>query len=451
MLDRTRPCQVLVAAGLWIAIAASGVVPALAQSLAPPKVEPATAKPAIPTLRPVPKAAAAAAATSADSERTRFVIALDKPTGYQVSSLARPNRVVVDLGDVHMMLPPENSAPVGLVQSFTGGLAGPGRNRVVIQVTVPVIVESARIEPAADGRSHRLVLEIVPVDEQDKGGKGRRPMKTELFALGAAGVQPPVPKRAVAPRAKSETAFKRTIVIDPGHGGHDSGAMKHGTVEKDVVLQFSLMLRDKLIATGRYNVLMTRDRDVFVPLDDRREFGDRHNAALFIAVHADYASSAASGATIYALRESVANDLTRSAKGQVAAQPLTGDEQARLQKVETIAAGRQDGTASAVRGFLADLAVRDVEVTRERTSLFTRTVVAQMSNTTKMRNDPEKEATFRVLQSGKVPSVLIELAYVSNPEDAKRLKSDEWRDKVSSSIMSAVENYFSHRVANGPW
>ena len=102
-------------------------------------------------------------------------------------------------------------------------------------------------------------------------------------------------------------------MLDPGHGGHDSGADRHGTVEKEVVLAFGKALRDKLNATGRYKVLMTRDNDTFLPLEERREFAEEHKAALFIAIHADYVTRAnVRGATIYSLREGVANDLARS-------------------------------------------------------------------------------------------------------------------------------------------
>ena len=133
-----------------------------------------------------------------------------------------------------------------------------------------------------------------------------------------------MPRPAVSPQARALGAFKPVIVLDPGHGGEDTGAQKNGAVEKNVVLAFSLMLRDKLNATGRYKVLMTRDTDVFVELNARREFAERSLASLFVAVHADYAQSKARGATIYSLRESVSSALQRSARGEVAENVLSG-------------------------------------------------------------------------------------------------------------------------------
>ena len=262
------------------------------------------------------------------------------------------------------------------------------------------------------------------------------------FALGAGGVQPPLPKPALSPKERAAKAFRPTIVIDPGHGGHDSGASKYGTVEKDVVLAFSKALRDKLVATGRYKVLMTRDNDTFVELDARRDFGEKHNAALFIAVHADYAGAQARGATIYSLREGVAKDLKRSAKGEVSANVLSASELAAVKKTA--------GDADAVKGILADFAEREVEVNKDRTNVFARTVIDYLGNSTNLQNNPEREATFRVLKTAKMPSVLIELAYVTNRQDAANLKSEAWRDKVSGSIVTAVENYFSNQIARLP-
>src|SRR5690606_29381941 len=153
--------------------------------------------------------------------------------------------------------------PIGLVSSFRGGLAAPGKMRVVIDVTEPVIVEKAKLEPAKDGRPPRLVLEIVPVDGA-KGGP-RKPFTTAAHA-GLATVQPPLPKPALRPEVRDARAFKPIIVLDPGHGGHDGGAVRNGTIEKEVVLLFSHVLRQKLEATKRYKVLMTRETDKFIPL-----------------------------------------------------------------------------------------------------------------------------------------------------------------------------------------
>jgi N-acetylmuramoyl-L-alanine amidase len=386
--------------------------------------------------------------------RTRFLVGLPHATEFEVFSLSNPNRVIIDVAEVKLRLPEQpKGKPVGLVQSFSAGLSSADRSRIVLYVTEPVIVSGAKIEQANDGRNQQLIVEIVPFAPVTASigssvgtidAAGREPMPPPPFALGAAGLQPPLPRPAVHPEVLAEKAFKPVIVIDPGHGGHDSGAMKNGAVEKEIVLAFGKILANKLKATGRFKVLMTRDEDVFVPLGDRVSFAEHNKANLFIAVHCDYADtgSAANGATIYSLRESVANSLRRSAKGDLSDNLLSRDE------VEAVK--QASGDVDAVKDILADLAGREVDVTKDRTTVFARSIIEMMGTSTNMRNDPDQQASFRVLKTAQFPSVLIELAYVTNKQDAMNLQSDAWRDKVSDSILTAVDNYFSHQLAQIP-
>ena len=375
------------------------------------------------------------------SAHTRFVVGLDRKAEYQVFSLANPNRVVVELPDVKLQLPEQaENKSIGLVKSFRGGLAAPGKSRIVIEVTQPVIVESAKIEKDKSG-SYRLALDIVAVDAAIKASMKKGAMQP-TYTLGAAGLQPPTPKRAESPALRASKAFKPVIVLDPGHGGMDSGAAKYGTIEKDVVLSFAHVLREQLEKTGRYKVLMTRDKDIFVELDERLAYAERNKANLFIAVHADYASTKAHGATIFSLRDGVAKDLARSASNSA------GDKVLSESDVNTVK--QASGDVDAVRNILTDLAERDLQLTRERSSVFAKAVIENMGESTTMRNEPDQQAAFRVLKTAQFPSVLIELAYVSNPQDADNLKSDEWRGKVSESIVTAVENYFGNQLARLP-
>lgn len=376
----------------------------------------------------------------ATASRTRFVIGLERAVEFQVFSLTEPNRVIVEFPDVKLLLPSlPGGRQVGLIKSVRGGQSAPGRARVVIDVAAPVVVERSAIE--TNGKHAKLVLEIVPFNGFAKPKTHAHSGLPPPSGLGAAGLQPPLPQPAVRPEVLAAGIYKPVIVIDPGHGGHDSGAEKFGTIEKDVVLAFSLKLRDKLKATGRYHVLMTRDDDTFVELGERRAFAERHKAALFIAVHADYATTTARGATIYSLRESVAKNLQASAKSEVGENVLSKAELAALKSTDDV---------STVAGILSDLARREIQVTRDRTSVFARSVIEFMGASTSLHDNPDREAAFAVLKTAQVPSVLIELAYVSNKSDAELLKSDRWREKVSTSIVTAVDNYFSHQVARLP-
>jgi N-acetylmuramoyl-L-alanine amidase len=391
-------------------------------------------------------------ALKGDAARTKFIIGLERTVDFQVSAFTNPNRVSVELTEVMLQLPPEPGAkPVGLVKSFRSGVSAPGKARIVIDVTGPVIVDRAEIEKSKDGKRVQLVLEIVPVPFADaladakaeaKAEAKRMAMQAGALGLGAAGLQPPYPRPAVSPQVRAQSAFKPVIVLDPGHGGDDTGAQKNGTVEKDVVLAFSLMLRDKLNATGRYKVLMTRERDEFVELHARREFAERHQALLFVAVHADYAQASARGATIYSLRESVSNALKRSAKGEVAESVLPGAELDKVRKVE--------GDVGVIREMLADLARNEVDTTRNRTGVFVKSIIEFMSESTNLKDNPDRSAAFVVIKSAKIPSILIELGYVTNHEDAELLKSQHWREEVAASIVTAIDNYFSHQLARLP-
>jgi N-acetylmuramoyl-L-alanine amidase len=376
------------------------------------------------------------------TESTRFVIGLAAKADFQVFSLSHPNRVIVDLPNAKMLLPPEpGKEPVGLVRSFRGGTSAPGRVRVVIEVTVPVVVEKAALE--GEGRSSRLVIDIVPATRVlRQGSKTKRHMPPGASGLGMGSFQPPLPRPAERPEVQAAKAYRPVIVLDPGHGGHDSGARKHGTVEKDVVLAFGKMLRSKLNASGRYRVLMTRDDDTFVELSARREFAEKHKAALFIAIHADYANQSARGATIYSLRESVAESLKRSTRGLVRRGVLSNAELTAI-KADTSA-------TSMVTGFLADLAQREVDANHDRTAVFARSVIEFMGQSTNMKDNPDRSAAFAVLKTAQVPAVLIELAYVTNEQDAENLNSKEWRDRVTASIMTAIDNYFADNEIRVP-
>lgn len=384
-----------------------------------------------------------------EEKRTRFRIGLDKRVKFQVFSLSQPNRVVVELPNVSLKLPaPVNGAPVGLVKAFRGGKSAPGRSRIVIEVTEPVVVDQARISPALNGRGEELVLDIIPVGGasaqpiQTAKVTPRRPLPPPTYNLGAGRLQPPVPAPARRLSEIRADAYKPVIVIDPGHGGHDSGAKKNGVVEKEVVLAFGKKLRDQLEATGRYKVLMTRDRDEFIKLSERVAFAERHKASLFMAIHADYARSSASGATVYSLRDSLANGLRRRTQRKSGSNVLTRTEMAKVKQAR--------GDVSVVKGFLSDLAKREVDATRDRTKLFSKSIVNYMGRSTTMRRKPHKSAGFRVLKTQKFPSVLIELAYVTNKSDAQKLKSDAWRNQVARSLSKAVDDYFSQQIAAFP-
>lgn len=434
---------------MWQCLPHAALCVALLTALAPASKADSLAEILARVISPKPPAVdPAAVAAAIEKKRTRFRIGLDKHVKYQVFSLARPNRVVVELPNVKLRLPPPVAGqPVGLVKAFRGGKSAPGRSRIVIEVTEPVIVEKSAIVPALSGQGEELALDIIPVSpvpvvKVASAEKTPRKIPPPTYNLGAGRLQPPVPAPAQRLSDIQANSYKPVIVIDPGHGGHDSGAKKNGVVEKDVVLAFGKILKEKLEATGRYKVLMTRDRDEFIQLSKRVDFAERNKANLFMAIHADYARSSASGATVYSLRDSLAKGISKRTRRKASANVLTHKELAKVKSAR--------GDVSVVKGFLADLAKREVDATRDRTKLFSKSIVNYMGRSTTMRRSPHKSAGFRVLKTQKFPSVLIELAYVTNKNDAAKLNSDHWRNKVAKSLTQAVDDYFGTQMAAFP-
>ena len=387
-------------------------------------------KPAVPKPEPV----ARAANVGGDLKRTRFVADLSQAVSANVFTLADPYRVVIELPQINFQFPQVQGAQaIGLVKGYRHGLFAPGKSRIILDVTGPVLVEMVDVTPAKGSQPARLTIDLVPTDRaMYLAGQSRQLVSSAAGDGLIRAVKAPLPANARAARIK-----KPVIVIDPGHGGHDGGANKNGTVEKEVVLAFGLMLREKLRATGKYDVLMTRETDKFVELDDRRDFAEKHGAALFMAIHADYVPGGANvrGATVYTLRDAVAKSLARSRDRSSSGD---GDDAIEIEQIKDV-----EESPGMLKKILADLAGRENKPTQDRTNFFAKNLIEYMGQSTELKAEPHREAAFRVLKQAQVPSVLIELAYVSNRQDAANLKSDEWRDKVSASLVGAVHRYFS--------
>ncbi|MFD0933912.1 N-acetylmuramoyl-L-alanine amidase, partial [Methylobacterium trifolii] len=234
--------------------------------------------------------------------------------------------------------------------------------------------------------------------------------------------------------AASEAGDLRPLImVDAGHGGIDPGAIAVGGVfEKDIVFGFAQALKARLEANGRYRVRMTRDRDVFVPLAERVRLAREVKADLFVSIHADSISAAPQvrGATIY----------TGSEKA-------TDSESAKLAERENKAdaaagADANEGPAD-IADILQELTLRE---TRGFSSGFARTLMGQLGPVMEMSTKPHREAGFKVLRSPDVPSVLVELGYLSSKRDLEMLQSAEWKESVTGSMAKAIDLFFTNRA-----
>ncbi len=369
---------------------------------------------------------ATGARLAGDQKQTRFVVDLSQKVDMRAFTLANPYRVIIDLPQIAFQLPPKTGERGrGLVKAFRFGLVMPGGSRIVVDTTGPVRVERAFVLDAADGLPARLVVDLAAVDRD-----------TFLRAAAIDNRLPRDPPRRAEREAAPVTSDPRpVIVLDPGHGGIDTGTRAaSGELEKTLVLEFALMLRDKLEQTDKYRVVMTRTDDRFVELGERIRLARQRDAQLFISVHCDALrrrEGEAEGATVYTVSEHASDA-----------------EAARLADVENkadvIAGVNLSAEPNDIADILIDLAQRE---TKNYSAQFARVLVGELKATARLHKHPLKSAGFKVLTAPDVPSVLIELGYVSSREDIKQLTSNDWRSQVSDKIVQAVDAFFTTRLA----
>jgi N-acetylmuramoyl-L-alanine amidase len=384
---------------------------------------------AVPSVTEAPPAATDAR-VAGDEKQTRLVIDLSHKIDMRAFTLADPYRVVIDIPQVNFQLPPKTGERGrGVIKAFRYGLVMQGGSRIVIDVTGPVRVAKAFVLDPVDGQPARMVVDLVPVDR-------------ETF-LRAAAIDNRLPRQLdPAPRhdpaAARSTDPRPMVVLDPGHGGIDTGThAPSGELEKNLVLEFATMLRDKLEKTGKYRVAMTRSDDTFVELAERVRFARLHQAQLFISIHCDAlprGEGEAEGATVYTLSDQASDaEAQRLADAENRADVIAGVD---------LAAEPND-----IADILIDLAQRE---TKSFSAHFARDVAGELRTTARMHKHPLKAAGFRVLKAPDVPSVLIELGYVSTPGDLKQLVSESWRSRAGDAVTRAVHTYFSTRIAGAP-
>ncbi|MCA6107253.1 N-acetylmuramoyl-L-alanine amidase [Bradyrhizobium cenepequi] len=365
-----------------------------------------------------------------DAKQARFIVDLDKKIEFRAFTLADPYRVVVDIPQVTFQLPGgTGNTGRGLVKAFRYGLVMPGGSRIVFDLTGPAKITNSYVLDAANGQPPRLVLELEQVDRsaftQQLAAEDRPELKPTIADAKAA---TPAEKPGEPPDSRP------VIVIDPGHGGIDNGTQSNGELEKNLVLGFGLALRDRIEKSGKYQVVMTRTDDTFIPLNERVKIARSQSAALFVSIHADALprrEGDARGATIYTLSDKASDaEAERLAEAE--------------NKADAIAGVDLSDEPTEVADILIDLARRETKTFSNR---FARLLVSEMKTTARMHKHPLKSAGFRVLKAPDVPSVLIELGYVSNKGDLEHLVSEDWRNKAVGSMLQAIDAFFAKRLA----
>lgn len=360
-----------------------------------------------------------------DESQTRFIMDLTRKIDMRAFPLAEPYRLVVDIPQVIFALPPKSGeSGRGLIKAYRFGLVMQGGSRLVFDLAKPARIEKAFVIDASDGAPARLVLDLVATDRE-----------TFLRTVAAENAQ----ARADLPRVEGPAAKRDDphplVVLDPGHGGIDTGTKgPNGEEEKDIVLDFARRLRDRLEKSGKCRVVLTRSDDTFVPLADRVRIARDAGAALFVSIHADWLSRKegdAQGATVYTL----SNTATDSEAARLA------DKENRA---DVVAGVDLKSEPDDVAGILIELAERE---TKTYSLQFAHKLLGEMKTVTRLHKTPLKSAGFRVLRAPDVPSVLVELGYVSNREDLQSLLSDAWRNRTADAVAQAIESYFATHVA----
>lgn len=397
---------------------------------APPKPVPAPGPgPVIGTKPKGPLPIVMSARIGEHDDRTRLVIELSDPVNLRAFALANPDRVVIDMPEVSWRLgaPPRPSG-FGAIKSYRYGQFRAGNSRMVIDLNQPVSVSDSLVIPPSAGFGYRVVIDLFPTtrpkfDANAGWPADLRKRETDaerLAAMIAAQQTPTAPARA---------AGKKIIVLDPGHGGIDSGTVGvNGLMEKDLALAESLILARVLRGRG-YTVFMTRENDTFVPLRQRVAIARTHKADLFIALHADaHPDPSTTGLSIYTL-----SDGRSDREGAALAK--------RENQSDVIAGVDLSGGNNPVAPILIDLVQRD---TVNKSTRFATQAIARLSQVTDiLARRPHRSASLAVLTAPDVPSVLMELGYLSNASDARQMNTLKWRNEVAEAIADAIDGQFS--------
>jgi N-acetylmuramoyl-L-alanine amidase len=354
-----------------------------------------------------------------DADKTRFVVDLEATPQYAISRLSDPERLIIDLPEAEFADPAKRGEGRGLVSDYRYGLIAPGKARIVLDLAAPVEIVNTFVLDPRSPEPARLVVDLAPTS-------------AEKFEAGVSQDAPQlrIARRAAAPRVP--LTGKPVVVVDPGHGGIDSGAVgEGGLLEKDVTLRFAQELARHLEAGGALHAVLTRDEDTFLALSERVEVARDHAAKLFISVHADTVrQDYVRGATVYTLSEEASDALAAA----VAAQENRSD---------ILAGFALEDQPDEVADILVDLAQRE---TRNLSVRFAKSLVGDMDGGFLLNSNPWRRASFKVLKAPDVPSVLLELGYLSNPKDEEMFRAEGWPKKEAETVARAVEAFI---VGNG--
>jgi N-acetylmuramoyl-L-alanine amidase len=334
--------------------------------------------------------------------------------------ISNPHRLVIDLPETAFSFAAAPPAAQGVISDFRFGLIQPGKSRIVLTMAGPFSLGAFELrESGTDGQ---WLLEVSVSASTDKAFEALLDVEAETTGATSA-----TSKGDRIGKAAPDPLRPFTVVVDAGHGGIDSGARgASGVNEKDVTLSFAKELQALFSADPAVRVVLTRDQDIFLPLSERVRFARQQGADIFISVHADTISShGLRGATVYTISEKASDEVARS----VANNENLSD---------AIAGLSVESDSSEVNDILIDLMRRE---TQSFSVSLAKTVLAEFEGSIRLINNPHRSAGFMVLRAPDVPSVLLELGYLSNAQDERLLTDAKWRAQVAKLVVSAVGSF----------
>jgi len=362
----------------------------------------------------------------------RIVFDADQKFDYEVFLLSSPKRLVIDALNTNI----KKRLSVVKNNIITGTRVGElneSDKRVVFDLQKPVLIKQVFLLEPSKNSSWRFVVDLVTSSERDFENK--------------AGIKHAISSQAGASKAKSNVANtsskgwfsftsnskpkarQKIIVLDPGHGGKDPGAIgAHGkTYEKNITLAMGKELKSLLEKKG-YKVYLTRSTDIFIPLRQRVKIAQKYKADLFMSLHADSAVNRnATGLSVYTLSET-ASDKEAAALAE------------RENKVDIIGGVDFSENSKEINDILISLSQTDC---RNKSSKFAGYMVLEMKKSVKLVNDTHRFAGFAVLKAPDIPSALLEMGYLSNRQEEQLLKQSSYRQKLAKSAATAIDRYFN--------
>ena len=421
--DLRGPIRLFVLALSLLPAAMAGVVP-----------EASAQQSAVPAVKAADGAAQAAVAATvaydgmlevADGE-TALLLKFDGKPDYRLFFMDRPDRLVLEFNNITLGFDPEFASNAGgLIRQLRFGSITNDRSRLVVALSAAAEIRQQALEADAETGRYSLRLSLGEIEQ----GVFSQRVAEQQALLGASG-EAVVKGGRVRGGPKREGYF--TIVLDPGHGGIDGGAEGRTTkvAEKDVTLAVSRQLGPMLEKAGPFHIAYTRDDDVFVSLRERQAVARRENADLMVSIHADaLRQNYVRGATIYTLADKASDAL---------AQEVADSENL----ADVVAGLAAPDETDIVTDILADLTLRE---TTHFSRAFSLMLVRKMRDRVNLINNPQRAASFAVLKNAEVPSVLLELGYLSNNEDEHLMADPDWQSKVAGIVSEAVVEFFAGR------